>query len=49
LTTFPDKQFICTSHSETLIKHVREKYGSMCLYDLEEIMLKDNKEKQWLR
>jgi predicted ATP-binding protein involved in virulence len=36
LSTFPDKQFICTTHSGTLIEHVREKYGKMCLYDLEE-------------
>lgn len=41
LKTFPDKQFICTTHSGTLIEHVREKYGSMCLYDLEEVLLKN--------
>ena len=35
LEVFPDKQFICTTHSGTMIEHVREKYGKMCLYDLE--------------
>ena len=37
LSTFPGKQFICTTHSGTLIEHVKDKYGKMCLYDLETI------------
>jgi predicted ATP-binding protein involved in virulence len=35
LETFPGKQFICTTHSGNLIQHVKDRYGSMCLFDLE--------------
>ena len=34
---FPDKQFITTTHSETLINHVRKTMGKDHLFDLEEI------------
>lgn len=34
---FPDKQFIVTTHSETLIEHVRENMGEEFLFDLETI------------
>jgi len=37
LEFFPNKQFIVTTHSETLIKHVRATYGENCLLDLETI------------
>lgn len=37
LTSFPGKQLICTTHSQTLINHVRDSYGKEHLYDLEEI------------
>lgn len=33
----PNKQFLLTSHSGTLINHVSAKYGSEHLYDLEEL------------
>lgn len=39
LDFFPQKQFIITSHSGTLISHVASKYGKQYLYDLE--MMKD--------
>ena len=32
---FPEKQFICTTHSETLINHVDEIRGGQGLFDLE--------------
>jgi predicted ATP-binding protein involved in virulence len=32
---FPDKQFICTSHSQTMIDYVGKTFGQECLYDLE--------------
>lgn len=41
LEEFPDKQFFIATHSETLINHVKEKYGTHCLYDMEEYKLKD--------
>jgi predicted ATP-binding protein involved in virulence len=34
---FPDRQFIVTTHSQTLIEHVSNKFGDHCLYDLETI------------
>ena len=34
---FPDRQFIVTTHSQTLINHVGEKFGNHCLFDLEKI------------
>jgi predicted ATP-binding protein involved in virulence len=34
---FPNKQFIVTTHSGTLIQHVLDNYGRDCLFDLEEI------------
>ncbi len=37
LQSFPDKQFIVTTHSGILINHVRENYGADCLYDISEI------------
>jgi predicted ATP-binding protein involved in virulence len=37
LTLFPDRQFIVTTHSQTLIEHVGDKFGEHCLYDLETI------------
>lgn len=38
---FSDKQFFIVTHSETLIKHVKQKYGEECLYDIEQYKLKD--------
>lgn len=35
LSSFPDKQLICTTHSQTLINHVGNVYGPKHLYDLE--------------
>jgi len=37
---FPDRQFIITTHSQTIIDHISSAYGDHCLYDLETI---DNK------
>jgi len=34
---FPEKQFIVTTHSGTLIQHVLDNYGKKCLFDLEEL------------
>jgi len=36
-TVFPDKQFIVTSHSGTLLDHVGSSYGMDCLYDISAI------------
>jgi predicted ATP-binding protein involved in virulence len=36
LTSFPNKQFITTTHSGSLISHVLDKYGKDFLYDLED-------------
>jgi len=44
LEHFPDKQFICTTHSETLINHVRKTKGEKCLFDLEGIHESEEKE-----
>jgi len=35
LEHFPNKQFICSSHSETMIGHIREIRGERNLYDIE--------------
>lgn len=37
LESFPDKQFIVTSHSGIMINHVRDKYGKECLFNVPEI------------
>jgi len=37
LEHFPEKQFIVTTHSGTLIDHVKQKYGKNHLFDLEKI------------
>lgn len=37
LSSFPDKQFIVTSHSGVMINHVRDKYGAECLFNVQEI------------
>ncbi|MBC8304626.1 MAG: AAA family ATPase [Pelagibacterales bacterium] len=34
---FPNKQFIVTTHSETMINHVKKSFGKHCTYDLESI------------
>lgn len=34
IETFPQKQFIVTSHSGIMIQHVEKKYGKQCLYDI---------------
>ena len=36
LSSFPEKQFLCTTHSGTLIQHVKEKMGESSLYDIDE-------------
>jgi AAA15 family ATPase/GTPase len=36
LEHFPNKQFICSSHSETMIDHIREIRGKRSLYDIED-------------
>ena len=41
IEVFNDKQFFIVTHSETLIKHVKDKYGEECLYDIEQYKLKD--------
>lgn len=41
LEYFPDKQFFVVTHSETLIKHVRKRYGKECLYDIEKYKSKE--------
>lgn len=37
LQYFPNAQFFLTTHSETMINHVRDNYGEHCLVNLEEI------------
>jgi hypothetical protein len=37
LASFPDKQFIVTSHSGVMINHVRDVYGDQCLFNVPEI------------
>jgi AAA15 family ATPase/GTPase len=37
LEKFPDKQFIITTHSGTMIQHIANKYGKSCLYPVHEI------------
>lgn len=34
IDSFPDKQFIVTSHSGIMIDHVRDAYGEDCLFDI---------------
>lgn len=34
ISSFPEKQFIVTSHSSVMIDHVREAYGADCLFDI---------------
>ena len=41
LEYFPDKQFIITTHSGTMIDHIANKYGEKHLFDLEEIKRRD--------
>jgi len=36
LRCFPNKQFFMTTHSGTLIDHIRETYGKHCLFNLED-------------
>jgi len=40
ISSFPDKQFLVTAHSGVMINHVREKYGSECLFDVDNIKRK---------
>jgi AAA15 family ATPase/GTPase len=40
LNMFPTKQFIVTTHSGTMIQHMREKHGPEYLYDIEEYINK---------
>ena len=37
VSVFPDRQFIVTTHSKTIVDHVKTSFGSHCLYDLETI------------
>lgn len=37
IESFPDIQFIVTSHSGILINHIRDKYGEKCLFNVPEI------------
>jgi AAA15 family ATPase/GTPase len=37
LEKFPEKQFIITTHSGTMIDHIRNKYGVDCLFPIHEI------------
>jgi len=37
IESFPDKQFLVTSHSGTMIDHVKEKYGESCLHNVPEV------------
>lgn len=37
IQSFPEKQFIVTSHSGIMIDHVRDAYGEDCLYDIPSI------------
>ena len=34
---FPDRQFITTTHSQTVIDYIGKKFGKHCLYDLESV------------
>lgn len=37
IESFPDKQFLVTSHSGVMIEHVRKAYGESCLFNVPEI------------
>jgi predicted ATP-binding protein involved in virulence len=37
IESFPDKQFIVTSHSGVMIEHVKKTYGERCLFNVPKI------------